>query len=211
MTLNPQSMLEPPPTLTQTLNSASSPTLKLNLGCGFNSFPGYMNVDKSPACHPDLLFDAETQPWPWQTNSVIEVQFSHSLEHMGATSSVFLGIIRELYRVCVPDARVHILAPHPRHDDFLNDPTHVRVLTPALFTLFDRQKNLQWIAGHFANSPLAIYLDVDFVLESSELTLTPAYHAKVVSGELSQDSVRLLLRERNNIASEYNIVLRVRK
>jgi hypothetical protein len=111
----------------------------------------------------------------------------------------------------VPDARVHILAPHPRHDDFLNDPTHVRVLTPALFTLFDRQKNLQWIAGHFANSPLAIYLDVDFVLESSELTLTPAYHAKVVSGELSQDSVRLLLRERNNIASEYNIVLRVRK
>jgi len=186
-------------------------TLRVNIGCGFNTFPGYVNVDKSPACHPDLLFDAEKQPWPWETNSVAEVLFFHSLEHMGATSDSFLGMIRELYRVCMPNASVRILAPHPRHDDFINDPTHVRVLTPALFTLFDRERNLKWIEGRFANTPLAVYLGVDFVIEASEVTLVADYHEKVISGELSQDAVRVLLRERNNIASEYNITLRVRK
>ena len=211
MILPPKSILEPVATLCRPPSSVPAASVKLNLGCGFNPFPGYVNIDKSPACRPDLLFDAETNPWPWETNSIVEVLFFHSLEHMGASSSVFLAMIRELYRVCAPDARVRILAPHPRHDDFLNDPTHVRVLTPALFTLFDRERNLQWIEGRFANSPLAIYLGVDFVLESSELTLTRAYHTKVASGELSQDAVRVLLRERNNIASEYNITLRVRK
>jgi hypothetical protein len=186
-------------------------TRKLNIGCGFNSIPGFLNLDKSPACHPDLVFDAESQPWPWETNSILEVLFFHSLEHMGADTNVFLGMIRELYRVCAPDARVRILAPHPRHDDFINDPTHVRVITPALLTLFDRQRNLQWIEGHFANTPLAIYLDVDFVLESSEVTLVSRYHEIVASGELSEETIRVLLLERNNIAAEYKIVLRVRK
>jgi hypothetical protein len=204
------SFLDPLSTLDRSL-SALAATLKLNIGCGFNSFPSYVNVDKSAACHPDLIFDAEKQPWPWETNSVAEVLFFHSLEHMGATSDLFLGMIRELYRVCMANARIRILAPHPRHDDFINDPTHVRVLTPALFTLFDRERNLKWIEGRFANTPLAIYLGVDFVIESSEVTLVPAYHEKVVSGELSQDAVRVLLRERNNVASEYNITLRVRK
>ena len=189
----------------------SAKTLKLNIGCGFNSVPGFLNVDKSPVCHPDLLFDAETHPWPWETDSIAEVLFFHSLEHMGADTAVFLGMIRELYRVCAPNARVRLVVPHPRHDDFINDPTHVRIITPALLTLFDRQRNLRWIEGHFANTPLAIYLGVDFVVESSEVALVPHYREKVVSGELPEDTVRALLLERNNIASEYNIVLSARK
>jgi hypothetical protein len=120
-------------------------------------------------------------------------------------------MIRELYRVCAPNALVRILVPHPRHDDFINDPTHVRAITPVLFTLFDRQRNLQWIEARFANTPLAIYLDVDFVVESSEVTLVPLYHQKVVSGELSEEEIRTLLREKNNIAKDFDILLRVRK
>jgi hypothetical protein len=157
------------------------------------------------------VFDVETQPWPWETNSIREVLFFHSLEHMGADTTVFLGMIRELYRVCAPNARVRIVVPHPRHDDFINDPTHVRAITPVLFTLFDRQRNLQWIEARFANTPLAIYLDVDFVVESSEVTLVPLYHQKVVSGELSEEEIRTLLREKNNIAKDFDMLLRVRK
>lgn len=184
---------------------------KLNLGCGFNSIPGFLNVDKSPACHPEFVFDVETQPWPWETNAIREVLFSHSLEHMGADINVFLGIIRELYRVCAPNARVRIIVPHPRHDDFINDPTHVRAITPVLLTLFDRQRNLQWIKDKFANTPLAIFLNVDFVVESSEVTLLPLYHQKVLSGEFSEDEIRTFLLERNNIAKDFDILLRVRK
>ena len=185
--------------------------VRLNIGCGFNLIQGFLNVDKSPACHPDFVFDAETQPWPWPTSSIEQVLFFHSLEHMAPDSSVFLGIIRELYRVCAPEARVRIVAPHPRHDDFINDPTHVRPITPMLFTLFDREQNLRWIEGHFANTPLAIYLGVDFIIESSEVTLTADYQEKVQRGELSEEVVRTLLLERNNIAKEYDIILRIRK
>ncbi len=192
-------------------NVTPAKTTKVNLGCGFNSIPGFLNVDKVPVCRPDLVFDAETLPWPWETNSVTEVLFYHSLEHMGASTDVFLGMIRELYRVCAPNARVRIHAPHPRHDDFINDPTHVRIITPVLLSLFDRQRNQRWIDGGFANTPLAIYLNVDFLIESSEVTLLPRYQEKVISGELSEEEARTLLREQNNIATEYNIVLRVRK
>src|SRR5882724_6294011 len=205
------SFLAPHTAPTERFGSTAVKTQKLNIGCGFNSIPGFLNLDKSPVCHPDSVFDAETQPWPWETNSIVEVLFFHSLEHMGADTNVFLGMIRELYRVCAPDARVRILAPHPRHDDFINDPTHVRIITPVLLTLFDREKNLRWIQGHFANSPLAIYLNVDFVVESSEVTLVSHYHQKVVSGELSEEAIQTLLLERNNVGTEYNIVLRVRK
>jgi hypothetical protein len=191
--------------------SAPAALQKLNIGCGFNGIPGFVNVDKSTACHPDVVFDVETQPWPWPNGSITEILFFHSLEHMAPDPGAFLGIIRELYRVSAPEARIRIICPHPRHDDFINDPTHVRPITPMMFTLFDRQRNLQWIEGRFANTPLAIYLGVDFVVESSEVTLIPAYHEKVVNGELSEQDVRTLLSERNNIAKEYSIVLRVRK
>jgi len=185
--------------------------MKLNLGCGFNSIAGFLNADKSPACKPDLVFDTETQPWPWDSSSIEEVVFNHSLEHMGASSATFLGMIGELYRVCMAGARVHIIVPHPRHDNFINDPTHVRVITPNLLCLFDLQKNKQWIQGRFANSPLAVYLGVDFALESSLVVLTPFYEEKLACGELSNETITAFLAERNNVATEYKIVLTVRK
>jgi len=108
------------------LRYANCQSRQADLGCGFNPILGFLNVDRSPACHPDLLFDAETHPWPWETSSIREVLFVHSMEHMGANANIFLAMIRELYRVCAPLARERIIVPHPRHDDFINDPTHVR-------------------------------------------------------------------------------------
>jgi hypothetical protein len=52
---------------------------------------------------------------------------------------------------------------------------------------------------------------VDFVVESSEVTLVPHYHEKVISGELSEQDIRTLLLERNNVAIDFDILLRVKK
>src|SRR4051812_30210725 len=100
--------------------------MKFNMGCGLNRRDGYVNVDMFASSGADEVWNLEQTPWPWPDGCAEEVLFIHSLEHMGEQSAVFLEIIRELYRICAPGASVRIHVPHPRHDDFIDDPTHVR-------------------------------------------------------------------------------------
>ena len=55
--------------------------LKLNLGCGNNKYDGFLNVDKFG--EPDIKWDLEKFPWPWEDNSVDEIRIIHVLEHLG--------------------------------------------------------------------------------------------------------------------------------
>ena len=100
--------------------------MRLNLGCGGKKLAGWINVDKFETAATDLIFDMEVFPWPSPDDSVDEVLMAHVLEHLGAQTSVYLGIIKELYRVCRDGAKIKIAVPHPRHDNFLSDPTHAR-------------------------------------------------------------------------------------
>ena len=50
--------------------------LKLNLGCGAKRLKGYVNVDKFG--DPDLRLDLETFPYPWNDNSVAEIELAQS-------------------------------------------------------------------------------------------------------------------------------------
>ena len=138
------------------------PDLRLNLGCGTKHLDGYINVDKFG--NPDLKLDLETFPWPWEDNSVVEVELRHVLEHLGQQTKVYLKIIQELYQICQSQVRVHVVVPHHRHDDLLHDPTHVRPITPFGLSMFSKKLNKQWQANGDATTPLGLYLDVDFEL-----------------------------------------------
>src|SRR3954467_8023608 len=129
--------------------------MRFNMGCGHNKLNGWVNVDAFAAAEPDVVWDLETLPWPWPDNCATEVRFIHSLEHMGGDPKVFLAIMSELYRIAAPDGRVVIHVPHPRHDNFLGDPTHVRIITPDTLNLFDRAQNDAWRQSGSANTPLA--------------------------------------------------------
>jgi len=93
------------------------------------------------------------------------------LEHMGQSPTVFLGIIKELYRICTNGALIYVNVPHPRHDYFLGDPTHIRPILPATFELFSKKMCLEVQKIKGANSPLALYLGVDFEIVSTNLVL----------------------------------------
>lgn len=192
-------------------NSLLNRNLKLNMGCGLNKKNGYVNVDKFVECQPDIQMDLDVLPWEFEDNSVDEVLFNHSLEHIGANSDTFLGIMKELYRIARSGAILQINVPHPRHDNFIGDPTHVRVISPQVLSLFSKKNNNLWKQQGGANSPLALYLDVDFETIRVEQVITASYMNKLNSGELSYDELNQKITNLNNVVEEYKITLKVIK
>ena len=183
--------------------------LKLNLGCGQNREPGFVNVDKYG--EPDVRCDLESFPWPWPDNAVSQILLIHVLEHLGASPDSFIGIMKEMYRVCEPGASIHIVVPHPRHDHFIGDPTHVRPVTPEMLGLFSKAKNHKWkeIGSH--NSTLALYHDVDFEVVDTMYMLDEPYSSQAKSGQLRDEQIATLVRTQNNVCAEIRIELKVVK
>ncbi len=184
-------------------------SLRLNLGCGERKLDGYINVDKFG--NPDLKQDLETFPWPWDDNSVSEILLIHVLEHLGQDTNTYLNIIKEMYRICQHGAKIQIIVPHHRHDFFFDDPTHVRVVTPMGLSLFSQRLNKKWVEEKAANSPLGLYLGVNFELIGTYYT--PSSHWFELHPEPEVD-VDLLLSESayyNNLIEQIEMILEVVK
>ena len=181
--------------------------LKLNLGCGEDHKPGYVNVDKYG--NPDLIHDLEKFPWPWEDCSVGEILLKHVIEHLGERTETYLNIVKELYRICCPGAKVYIMVPHPRHDDFSDDPTHVRMVTPQGLSLFSKRKNHEWIERGFSNTPLGIYLDVDFEIINVEHIFDPVW-AEILK---NKDNIFIsqAIKRYNNVVREIRMIIKALK
>ena len=184
---------------------------KLNLGCGQNLMAGYVNVDRFDTFGADVVWNLETVPWPFESDSVDEVLLKHVLEHLGAQADTFFGIMKDLYRVCADGALVRIAVPHPRSEAFMSDPTHVRPITPHILELFSKKKNREWREQQASNTPLANYLDVDFELGNVAYSLTPYWFQKYTQGELSEEDLEFAMRSYFDVSSEITIELRVIK
>jgi hypothetical protein len=185
--------------------------VRLNLGCGSKKLDGWVNVDKIAAAAPDQVVDLEALPWPWPDDSVDEVLLSHVLEHLGAETDVYLGIIKELYRICRDGARITIVVPHPRHDHYLNDPTHVRPITADSIVMFSQAANRNWIAAGIANTPLGIYIGVDFVVEAHNSLLGEPWRTRFERKEVSETDVRQAAQSFNNVIQQIELTVRVVK
>lgn len=170
-----------------------------------------VNVDMFTECGPDIIYDLEVTPWPWKTNSIDGVIFKHSLEHLGRDTQTFKSIIQELYRICKDKAEIYIKVPHPRHDHFINDPTHVRPITPELLNLFSKRSNLESIDSGSPDSTLAIYWNIDFDITEVTYTLDEPYASKFANKDISEDELNSLTKERNNVIKEITIVLTANK
>lgn len=185
--------------------------MKINLGCGFSKINGFVNVDIFDECSPDIKMDLEKLPWEFSDNCADEILLNHSLEHLGSSKEVFLGIMKELYRISKPNAKIQVNVPHPRHDFYLSDPTHVRPISPPLFELFSKKLNYEWQRKGWSNSQLALALNVDFEIKNVLQLLDEKYENLYKNNQISNQELQKLIRENNNIVSEYQITLEVIK
>lgn len=193
--------------------------MKLNLGCGTNHKDGYINVDiHQPA---DQIHDLEQYPWPWARDAVDEIVLHHVLEHLGADIESYKTIWQEIYRVVRHSGKVVVTVPHPHHDHFIIDPTHVRPVMMEFFPMLSKKINQEWIDTKKASTPLAIHWGVNFELEKCEVNLDPLakerirleiidlFGAEIES--LMTPRAQILAQRENNIVQEYTVTLRVIK
>jgi SAM-dependent methyltransferase len=84
------------------------PGVRLNLGCGYNQWPGWVNVDAFDVCKPDVVHNLEVTPFPWDDDSVDEIQARHIFEHLREWWPAFC----ECARILKPGGRLEIRTPH---------------------------------------------------------------------------------------------------
>lgn len=119
---------------------------KLNVGCGGQNLPGYINLDIREYPHTHIFYDLERggkarmhfssningkefiddeiPPWGKAVPDDFfdRILISHVFEHV----TNVLGMMQELWRVAKPGCSCVIITPYGSSDSADEDPTHVR-------------------------------------------------------------------------------------
>jgi SAM-dependent methyltransferase len=170
--------------------------------------PDHVNIDKEPLSSADLLHDLEVFPWPFADNAVDEIRAHHVLEHLGGETEIFLKLMQEIYRVLRPNGIVSIKVPFVQAYSYWNDPTHVRVITPSVLALFSKKECERFKENNWPNTPLALYLDVDFDIVSVEHALMPHWGQRWTEKNITQGELDFAIDTHWNVVDAMTIVIR---
>jgi SAM-dependent methyltransferase len=124
-------MTAPAPALAEHRRAATG--VRLNLGCGRDVRPGWVNVDQVPLPGVDVATDFDHEPHlPFADGTVGHSEGVHVIEHLRDP----LPFMAELWRVTRPGGQVVFRCPYGSTDDADEDPTHVRRMFPGSWGFF---------------------------------------------------------------------------
>jgi SAM-dependent methyltransferase len=126
------------------MTATPSSPLRLNLGCGNKRLADHIGVDRFPCEGAQLLADIARLPFPDAcTESVV---LDNVIEHVLDIPA----LMREVWRVCRPGARVLIVTPHFSSQSSWRDPTHVHHLSFFSMDHFLDPGVQHYVGGGFA-------------------------------------------------------------
>ncbi len=117
--------------------AAKPAAARLNVGCGRDILPGWVNLDKFALPGVDLVADLDecaSNPLALPDDSVEEFLLSHVIEQVKYP----LPLMQELWRVAKDGAKMVIKVPHGASDEAWEDPSHVRAYYTNSFGYFSQ-------------------------------------------------------------------------
>lgn len=84
--------------------------LKLNIGCGNNKLDGYVNIDTSKECNPDICMNIAKRALPYANHTVTEILCFHCIEHIQKFMHRF--VLMEFQRVLKHDCKLYVSYPN---------------------------------------------------------------------------------------------------
>lgn len=84
-------------------------SVKLNLGCGDRKLLGFINIDIDERAKPDLVWDLNKIPYPFEDESVDYILSESNLEHLLIDVYDFL---KECKRILKYEGTLEILTPN---------------------------------------------------------------------------------------------------
>ncbi len=81
---------------------------KLILGSAGKKEDGAVTLDINPEHKPDVVFDLNLTPWPFENNQFDQIICHHAIEHLNDLPPV----MSELHRICQPQGNINIEVPH---------------------------------------------------------------------------------------------------
>lgn len=113
---------------------------KLNLGCGKDIKPDYINLDSFKLAGVDIVHNLEKYPWPLKDNSFEEVYCDNVLEHLSST----IKPLEELWRISKNKSKIIIKVPIFPGTGAAADPTHKQFFTYTTFNYFRPEDGLNY-------------------------------------------------------------------
>ena len=125
--------------------------MELLLGCGnfrqkrlyFQDKPEWdhlVTLDIDPSCSPDVVWDLNQRPLPFESHTFDELHVYDVLEHLGTQGDWrgFFEEFTEYHRLLKPNGLMFIIVPHWSNVWAFADPGHTRVLPAEIFTFLDQ-------------------------------------------------------------------------
>ena len=129
---------------------------------------GLVTLDLNPDCKPDLIWDLEKLPYPFQTESFDEIHAYEVLEHIGDQGDwrTFFAQFTEFHRILKPNGLFFATVPMWNGLWAWSDPSHRRVISEGTL-VFLSQAEYERQVGTTAMTDFRHWYKGDFEIAAS--------------------------------------------